>query len=326
MALVRIEQDARMDASSGLSTSVSPRLVARLGAGHFLAVIRAVAERLSPDLTTIITFLTILYGNLDHYQDDWKETHPFASLAMAVPDSLRKPVTITWVAAEAGLPFETVRRRIRRLEDRGICRQVKGGFIVARTEMESAVWRGILLRIHAANLDLVDTAVGLGVMPREPLPSAEDQTREGARRSGRYLLSTFKILRGLTEDPMQGLIMRAVSYANTAHLTSLREAGRMYVQPQDAPPDSHRIPVTVYALARTLLTPYETTRRYVNGLIEMGWLVRVGDGGVIAPAEVLLQPPFLETLGALTDLTQDLLADLWQLGLAHGRAAQAHPT
>src|SRR5665213_1096449 len=46
------------------------------------------------------------------------------------PDDMRRPVSINALATSLGLPFETVRRRVRGLLDRGTCESVGGGVIV----------------------------------------------------------------------------------------------------------------------------------------------------------------------------------------------------
>jgi len=47
-----------------------------------------------------------------------------------IPDSLKVPISVAALARETGVPFETTRRRLSRLADQNICRQVEGGYIM----------------------------------------------------------------------------------------------------------------------------------------------------------------------------------------------------
>jgi DeoR/GlpR family transcriptional regulator of sugar metabolism len=58
---------------------------------------------------------------------------------------------------------------------------------------------------------------------------------------------------------------------------------------EGTPPDEMRQPVSVYALAKSLSMPYETTRRYVARLVEEGLCIKVV-GGILVPGSVLSTP------------------------------------
>ncbi|MGK2256113.1 MAG: DNA-binding Lrp family transcriptional regulator [Brevundimonas sp.] len=47
-----------------------------------------------------------------------------------IPDALKIPISVAALARETGVPFETTRRRLSRLADQDICRQVEGGYIM----------------------------------------------------------------------------------------------------------------------------------------------------------------------------------------------------
>jgi len=48
-----------------------------------------------------------------------------------IPDSRRTPVSVLELSRRVGLPAETVRRHVAKLEAEGLCRRVKGGRLAA---------------------------------------------------------------------------------------------------------------------------------------------------------------------------------------------------
>ena len=54
-----------------------------------------------------------------------------------IADSRRVPVTIAALSRESGVPFETTRRRLADLAERGVCRQVDGGYIVPADNIQA---------------------------------------------------------------------------------------------------------------------------------------------------------------------------------------------
>lgn len=86
-------------------------------------------------------------------------------------------------------------------------------------------------------------------------------------------------------DLMKGIVFVAIASANIEIVRRMDMSAETFTSSSGIPPDTMRQPVSVYALSKSLDLPYETTRRYVAGLIEEGLCVRVGKrGGVIVPA------------------------------------------
>jgi hypothetical protein len=88
-------------------------------------------------------------------------------------------------------------------------------------------------------------------------------------------------------DFVRGLVLTAISDASVRHLRHYAPESRKLAGLKTIPTNDSRLPISVSALARSLGMPYETTRRHVAKLIEMGACVRVPDQGVIVPAEWL---------------------------------------
>lgn len=148
---------------------------------HFLRTLQGLAAmQPGEDLLTVLIHRVILIANLAHLDVD-PARQQFATLAAAPADGVRRPVSVRAIAASMGLPFETVRRRTRRLIEAGACRQVRGGLIVPAETLEGpgaegaplgnmAGLRRLFWRLQAAGFDL-DVAA-----PRRVTSLAEHDT------------------------------------------------------------------------------------------------------------------------------------------------------
>jgi len=87
------------------------------------------------------------------------------------------------------------------------------------------------------------------------------------------------------------------------------------------PPDEARRPVSVYAISKQLMIPYETARRHVMSLADRGFCVRVGREGVIVPSAAVRR---LVSSSTVPDTVRDLgllIAQLDALGALEERKA-----
>lgn len=134
----------------------------------------------------------------------------------------------------------------------------------------------------------------------------QDLSRVAARLAGDYFFRALGLISALHNgDIMAAIIWQAIVTANTAHLDSGEYAGT-----RTPPPDDLRRPVSVLSLSQSLGMPFETTRRYVNRMIEAGQCERVR-GGVVVTARMLdderFQAARVENLGYLRRLGREML-------------------
>ena len=119
----------------------------------------------------------------------------------------------------------------------------------------------------------------------EDTPKVRD--RLALRLSTEYMLRSIDLMTNVVGgDLVKGLIFIAVVQANTQHIIADDQIAQAYSEADDRVPDDTRRPVSVHALSVSLGIPYETTRRYVNKLLDEGYCVRVRRG-LVVPAEVL---------------------------------------
>ncbi len=127
----------------------------------------------------------------------------------------------------------------------------------------------------------------------------------------------FRILDSLAalagHDLLRGWIITALWTANVRHLINTR-ANLTYGAIDVVPPDESRKPVSVLALSNALHLPYETVRRYVDGLIKEGNCVRVSGRGVMIPASTKLNSDVAHIRAQLANVRR-FVGDLRRCGV-----------
>lgn len=189
----------------------------------------------------------------------------YGALDAPAPDGERRPVSINAVAASLKLPYETVRRRLKKI-DGTACRLSEAGAIVPEEFLASPAYlasvRGLHERAWAFYREV--RAEGLmGELPpsRYPIESGVP-VRGAARLIADYLLRATEVFVQRFDDLITALVAMAVICESTA------------VTPE---------PMTVTALAKRLGLPMETVRRHVVKLTEAGWFVKSGKGLALTP-------------------------------------------
>ena len=115
-------------------------------------------------------------------------------------------------------------------------------------------------------------------------------TRQICRLGGVYLIERARfVARTIDRNFVTALVFLAITRANVGRITTCRDTASRYLALGQIPPDTSRVPVTVYALARDLGIPYETVRRHVGKLKAAGICDATADG-VIIPGRVFQSP------------------------------------
>ena len=239
------------------------------------------------------------------------------------PDAARRPIRVSRLAETAGLPFETTRRIVQRLIETGACMRVEGGVIVPRATLESVP----IVRNTMANLAYVRRLVrdlrAVGLIAGEVAPVVDPATRaedaelavKVAPFSSRYVLRALRLLAETYGDIRIGMAAQAILTANTAHLETRAGEGWRYAGIYDTPPNEILRPISVYGLAESLGTPYETTRAQVKRLRDAGVCVRI-DRGYIVPKAVLETPAALRATLTGVGYVREFVRDVDAVGLA----------
>ncbi|MCR5875650.1 winged helix-turn-helix domain-containing protein [Phenylobacterium sp. J426] len=224
-------------------------------------------------------------------------------LEAPAPDSRRRPVSINAVANSLRMPFETVRRHVRRLEQLGACTSVDGGVIVPETYLASPGYvegvmeshRRLVLFFHQAN------AAGLlEPLPRSAYPPEPTiPVRAAARILADYMLRTTDALLAAVSDLASVIVLLAVISADTGR-TSVAE------------------------IAHRLGMPAETVRRHVKSLIDQGLVLRISTG-LVTPYEVMERPAWQTFLRENAVNVQRLFTGLAERGVVEAWARLIPP-
>jgi hypothetical protein len=147
--------------------------------------------------------------------------------------------------------------------------------------------------------------------------------RVAARLANGFALDLVK-LGGFGRDVIDGLLLVAISQANVAQITRSPELQLRYATLDQAPPDELRRPVSISAIANSLQIPFETARRRITALVDVG-VVRVAPKGVVIPAAPLNSPFYRMGATANYALVRNLYFRLRGIGLLEGLARPDAP-
>lgn len=155
---------------------------------------------------------------------------------------------------------------------------------------------------------------------RHPFPAPPETPLPQWWRIGRatigFLLDIIAMGRG-AGDIIDPLIIGVTLAANVAPIEQDFELSVRYATVDALPPEDLRRPVSVNAVAASLMLPYETVRRRVQRMSENGALVTTSRG-VYVPAEIVDNPFFLATAAARYERLRALYFELKALGVLDG--------
>lgn len=286
--------------------------------------LKAITRASEGDFIDAIIRLTILDANVRHLVNDPTANQAYARFEAPVPDELRRPASINSIAGSIGLPFETVRRRVHSMHQRGLCIAGQGGVILSAHQVFNDSIRDLLdetfARVARFHDDLRRLAPEIELVPEaeraDPshLALSEPPVRTTFRVTTSYVLRDLELARPLAGDLLSAIVLLAIVVANVEHITHDPVASATYGAPGAVVPDEARRRILVQPLARSLGLPFETTRRRVIGLIEQG-LCRRDEAGVYAPAALLLSPIMATHRENDARSIQRLFSTLWRLGV-----------
>jgi DNA-binding transcriptional ArsR family regulator len=293
------------------------RQLARLASHHFLNTGSLIARVVDSDLVTALTFLTISRANVRELTDAGLGAQDFAALEAVPPDELRRGVSVYAVARDLGIPYETVRRHVRKLRDKGVVDAGAEGLTIPRqvyaapNQIEAVAQNWELVRAFVAD------AIRFGlVAPGPGAPPVADVRRQAVRLSIAYFLDSLGVIgRALEQDALSAMVFLAIGRGNVGHFVHDPATQAAYGSVAAIPPDDVRRPVSAYAVSRGLNLPYETTRRYGLKLVEQGWIERTSNGGLLVPASVVARPGMIQGVVDLAETTQAFLAEMLALGV-----------
>lgn len=209
------------------------------------------------------------------------------------PDELRRPVSVAALAGATGLPFETVRRRVGRLRDRGMCDIGREGVMVPQRALETPGHGAVILANFQVLHDGFRRLEALGFFRGQVWPPTAwrlgdpPPLRASVRHSADYCLRSVEELRIRVGDVLNGLIMIQLVRETTIALGDRRDR---FSRADELPlaPDAVKDPVGGSLVAERLRIDRETVRRRLLALSAEGYCER-RDGGYIVPEASLVR-------------------------------------
>lgn len=219
-------------------------------------------------------------------------------------DDAQRSISVRAISQSLGLPYETTRRKVLELEERGYCRRVSAQRVAALPKSQQSDEASAA---RAAVEAVVADLKALGFELELILPSGVARESDGPPPSDstiRNLLDDF-ILRVLESgvaphgSMLDALAFTALMSVNSEPITQDPTMAWRYSGAETPPPDNLRRPATIAELALKLSIPRETMRRRITRMLKLERCVAVS-GGYLATLKHMQAPAVLQT-GVLTN-------------------------
>ena len=271
------------------------------------------------DFTDALILAALMQGNTAPLAGDLELQRRYGVFARPPPASVRRPISMSALSTSLGVPFETVRRRMKRLVGAGVCEVSQDGVRFTDDRLHSAEHLRVLEETYSRTRDFYQRLQRAGCLelfsPPEAGPWAADDPplRIVYRSTNVYFLRMMEHLLPRFANLSQGFIVLAVVRVNTESFPDTLRGGEG-LSPEHFVPDTYRKPARVSEVAALLGLPNETVRRNLMNLVEDGFCQRLSDGYLV-PATVLARPNVLIAWDAnLRDLAR-LFNDLAETGV-----------
>jgi DNA-binding Lrp family transcriptional regulator len=246
--------------------------------------------------------LAVNQANIAPLTRDPQARARYGALEAPAPDDERRPVSINAVAASLGLPFETVRRRIRRLAAAQVCLVSSEGVVVPASFLASPSYIQSVIVGHERLRRFYAELRDAGLV--DALPPAAFETDSIPIRAAARLLADY-VLRA-----SEGLMREAGDVISVLTLVALLSAA---LSDEGRPGDRPRS-LTVRSMAATLKLSAETVRRHAGELVEEGLAVRTATG-LLVTEDALARSGLRLLLAENAANVQRLLAGLAERGV-----------
>jgi len=256
------------------------------------------------DFTDALILMTLVQCNSAPIAGDVDLQRRYGAFESPAPENLRRPISINAISASLGLPFETIRRRTKRMIAEGVCEVVPEGIRLRQGPLSSEQHRRALLEAYELARSLYHRlrragcleAMGLPLQGGPPWTGEPPPVRIVWRVASDYVLRMMERLLPNFQSLSRAFIVMAVVQANTADFPDTVR-GSDSAEVDAFPADYLRRPARASDVAAILGLPHETVRRNLAALVADGRCERVRDG-LIVPASVLARQGVLNACGS----------------------------
>lgn len=301
--------------------------IGRASAAFVSEFVRDASAVCGGNIVDTVLCMALLEGNLRDVPIDGGASCRSSATGPNGPGDLRRPSSIHSIATSLALPFETVRRRIRGLAERGLCVFVPGGVVLDDTQFARQDVLALIDKIHAG-------VRALYAVTTQHSPTFDPLARDGegldlvpdeaagwivSRAALSYLLRYLESAERVAGSLLDGAIFMAVFNHNVAGYVARARAPGAPAMGADILDDDLRDRIPAFAVARAMGLSAETVRRRISILLARGLLVR-DDRGVYVPGAVLASPPVRAHRDRNIASLQRLFGDLQRAGLRFARS------
>lgn len=113
------------------------RAVARISGDFTLRTMIAVASQLDHDYSLAVVYIAILQANIGPLTEDVALSARYAGVDTIVPEDLRRPISVHALAGSLHMPYETTRRCVGRLIDKGFVKRVSRSGILTCADKQA---------------------------------------------------------------------------------------------------------------------------------------------------------------------------------------------
>jgi len=230
----------------------------------------------------------------------------YAASDEVIPESLRRPISISAIARSLDWPFETVRRHVGGLQRSGVLKILPDGVVIDVEHARGPSRRELMLAADALLTRALRRLRDAGWLGQVEWPKVQHQAPLRPFRLSTFLIEDYLLAIAAEGSRLVGgeldfLILIQLARANTAAIDAGRTAAEIATH---LIPDDARRPVSVVEVARALDLPRETARRRLLHLEKTGRVAR-SEAGYIVPGAVIA-----ETAAALAPANDQLLRRL----------------
>ena len=264
------------------------------------------------DLLDRILLVVIAQANLQAIASDHTLQLRYATLEAPPPDELRRPVSISAVATIIGIPFETARRRVRRLVDAGACELSNGGVRLPERSWAQPVVTSFLSGTYELARRLYVHLKADGDLPelmphaRQPRYNGSPPVRIVARAALDHFLRMVEVLTVGHGGLAMALVLLAAQRENLRPGQAAGNHGACTV--------GHALPARASRIARFLKLPETTVRRRLKQAAARGWC-KLGKQGAIVTSTFATRPEYRAAERATYTSLFRLLGSLQSFGV-----------
>lgn len=240
------------------------------------------------DPVDALIIASVIHANIDRATAGLDDQIAYGGLNNPPPAALRRPTSIKGVAQSLGLPFETVRRRLKGLAEIGLMELDARGVLVPEAYFYTAGNQAAVLEMDDIAARMYRRLNAVGFFDGRPLPPPGRRPSEHPYRAVARFFMSFALrlgaeLRPLCGDYLDLLLIMHMTQINTSEVGDAR-AGAPGAPATTVVSDGIKSPASVAALSRAAELPFETVRRRVHRLTDRGVCAAV-EGGYLVPAE-----------------------------------------